>query len=377
MRITAQLTQQLAQLKQQQRLRQLQPLPRGLSNFQHNDYLGLSQHPKVRQAFAHGLQTWGTGSTSSPVVAGFQKPHAVLAKQLAEWLQRDNVLLFNSGFSANQCVMRALGPYYQRILLDRLSHASLLDGVRDLRTWKRFRHNDVAHAKQLLAADGANLLVTESVFSMDGDCAPLTELAELNADLWVDDAHGLGVMGDSGRSAAGLLTQTQAPLVTVTFGKALGVMGAAMVGSQPVIDYLTNRGREFVYSTAFPAAQACAVSAAIAVVQSSEGDQLRQRLHNNIAAFRAGCAQAELPIEVTEQAIQTLIMGSDKDVLFMGRSLFEQGLACGVIRPPTVAENSARLRITLSAKHTEKEISALVTGLRVSYQALLMAKRSA
>ncbi|WP_417658356.1 8-amino-7-oxononanoate synthase [Pseudidiomarina sp.] len=369
MQIQGVLQRQLELRRQQRRHRSLS-VAAAARDFSANDYLGLSQHSQVRAAFQQGIQQWGAGSGSSPLVAGYQTPHAYLRRQLSEWLERDNVLLFSSGFSANQCTMRALAPLYERVVLDRLSHASLLDGVREQRHWKRFAHNDAAHAKKQLKPEATNLIVTESVFSMDGDSAPLSELAALDADLWVDDAHGLGIVGPEGRSVGGQFSQAQVPLVTATFGKALGVMGAALVGTDSVTDYLVNFGREFIYSTAFPAAQAAAVSAAIKIVQSAEGTQLRHQLATNIALFSDLAARANIPLGDSRHAIQTLVVGSDANVMRIGEALSSQGFKCGTIRPPTVPEGTARLRITLTAQHQEANIRAFVAALADCYHQL-------
>lgn len=363
MHIASQLSSQLDQLRQQHRYRTLTQRQSSHEQFGNNDYLGLSLHPKVKAAYAEGIQQFGTSSGASPLVSGYQAPHAYLREQLAMWLGREDALLFSSGFAANQCVMQALAPMYQRIVLDKLSHASLIDGVRHFEHWKRFRHNDVTHAAQLLLPNVANLLVTESVFSMDGDSAPLTDFAQLQADLWVDDAHGIGVVGNNGRGAAEQLSVTQAPLLTITFGKGLGVMGAAIVGSSLLIDYLTNHAREFIYSTAMPAAQALAVSAAVDVVASSEGAALRERLNDTIHYFRECCREHGLKIGDDHHAIQTLIVGDDAKAMAWGHALMTHGIHCGVIRPPTVPNGSARLRITIAATHSKAQIDNLIAAL--------------
>jgi len=182
MQIPSQLSSQLEQLRQQHRYRTLTQRQSSQVQFGNNDYLGLSMLPKVKAAYAEGIHQFGASSGASPLVSGYQAPHAYLREQLAQWLGREDALLFSSGFAANHSVMKVLTPIYQRIVLDKLSHASLLDAVRHFDNWKRFRHNDVAHAAQLLVPNESNLLVTESVFSMDGDSAPLTELANLQAD---------------------------------------------------------------------------------------------------------------------------------------------------------------------------------------------------
>src|SRR5690554_3088012 len=242
------------------RWRQLQLSDWANCSFHRNDYLGLSQHPQVIAAFAQGLADYGCGSGGSPLIYGYQQPHHNLVRQLAEWLERDTAVLFSSGFAANQSALKALGALYDQLLLDRLCHASLLEGL-GRRNWRRFPHNDVKAVRRLLKP-GANLVITESVFSMDGDYAPLAELALLPTDLWVDDAHGIGLLGPDGRGAAALLPDPQA-MLTIPFGKAIGVMGAALVGGRAELEHIVNSGREFIYSTAMPAAQAAAVSAAI------------------------------------------------------------------------------------------------------------------
>jgi 8-amino-7-oxononanoate synthase len=382
MHIATELSAQLNQLQQQNLLRKRRVFQPGAQqySFAGNDYLGLSQHPLVLKAYADGLQLWGAGSGASPVVSGFQPPHAYLCRQLAEWLGRDDALLFSSGFAANHCTMRSLAPMYSRVVVDKLSHASLLDGMTDAtNSWKRFRHNNVQHAQQLLPAEGASLLVSESVFSMDGDQAPLKALADLaaqaTADLWIDDAHGLGVVGAEGCSAAGQLTQRQLPVLTATFGKGLGVMGAAIVGSSDLIAYLHTRGREYIYSTAFSGAQAAAVSTAIGLAQGHEGQRLRARLADNIEDFRSTCAQNNIMLAPSEHAIQIVPVGSEQVALTIGTLLAEQGIVVGVIRPPTVAKGSARLRITLSAQHAKEDIQRLIQALSQALtQALVQEK---
>lgn len=372
MRIAAALSAHLAELQQGNllRTRQVHDQAAQRTNFAANDYLGLSQHPQVLAAYADGLQQWGASSGASPVVSGFQGAHAYLCQQLAEWLGRDDALLFSSGFAANYCVMRTLAPFYQRVVADKLSHASLIDGMtaHTLKQWKRFRHNDVEHARQMLDSAGVNLLVSESVFSMDGDEAPLGALAEIstqtNTDLWIDDAHGLGVVGADGRSAGGQLNQHQLPIITATFGKGLGVMGAAIVGSHELISYLHTKGREYIYSTAFSGAQAAAVSAAIKLIQSATGRALRAQLVDNIAYFKQCCARFEIPLLPSPHAIQLLPIGDEASALALGQRLFEQGLKVGVIRPPTVAKGTARIRITLTAQHCQRDIDYLVQVLR-------------
>ena len=342
------------------RWRQLQLTDWANCSFHRNDYLGLSQHPQVIAAFAQGLADYGCGSGGSPLVCGYQQPHHNLVRQLAEWLERDTAVLFSSGFAANQSALKALGALYDQLLLDRLCHASLLEGL-GRRNWRRFPHNDVKAVRRLLKP-GANLVITESVFSMDGDYAPLAELALLPTDLWVDDAHGIGLLGPDGRGAAALLPDPQA-MLTIPFGKAIGVMGAALVGGRAELEHIVNSGREFIYSTAMPAAQAAAVSAAITILQTTEGERLRQQLQQRIALFQQLCQQYGIPLQASEHPIQTIVLGADEQALDWGKNLAEHVIACGVIRTPTVPVGTARLRITISALHHEDELKQLVEGM--------------
>ncbi len=350
------------------RWRQLRIHTRGERlNFSSNDYLGLSQHPTVVQAYCDALQHWGAGSGGSPLVTGFQPPHQYLTKQLAEWLERDSVLLFSSGFAANQSVMKVCGHYYDAIVADRLIHASLIDGLRATKCgWRRFPHNELDKALTMIGkSNGHALLVTESIFSMDGDEVDWQALREVAAaaDVFVDDAHGLGVAGSDGRSAAAAMSQAELPLLTVTFGKAIGVAGAAVAAPQSFIDELTNSAREFIYSTAPSAAQAAAVSAAISVVQSTEGEQLRHKLNENIHAFRCSSSKLGLSLLASNTAIQGLLVGDDQRAVQISQALQAIGIDCVAIRPPTVPEGSARLRITITAQHTNQQIDYLAQEL--------------
>ncbi|PTC00549.1 8-amino-7-oxononanoate synthase, partial [Thalassospira xiamenensis] len=226
--------------------------------FSSNDYLGLAQHPKVIQAFQQGVNDYGCSSASSPLITGYQAPHVALETRLKEWLGRDDVLLFGSGFAANSGILKLLAEIYPKIYLDKLSHASLLDGVKASRVWQRFKHQDFADLQRLLSKDqgqlSAQLVVTEGVFSMDGDQTDAKALSQLlkdtrvATDLFVDDAHAIGVLGPSGEGIGGLLPQSQVPLLTATFGKALGGAGAFFAGPADVVDYLVQYCREYMYS---------------------------------------------------------------------------------------------------------------------------------
>ncbi|MEX1222627.1 MAG: 8-amino-7-oxononanoate synthase [Idiomarina sp.] len=350
-------------------------------NFSSNDYLGLSQHPTLLAAFRDTAALYGCSSSASPLVTGYQAPHAQLVEQLGDWLKRDDVLLFSSGFAANTGVLKQIAAFYNKVLLDKLSHASLIDGVRDAlggpsvkghsvnRLWQRFRHQDQAQLAQLLnkPASSPALVVTEGVFSMDGDTTAVADMAALcsgaKADLMVDDAHAIGVCGEHGEGIAGACSQQQVPIVTATFGKALGVGGAFVAGSTELTNYLVQNCREYIYSTAFSAAQASAVNAAIQICRSDEGAERRHQLQQNIHRFRTGAGNAELDLLPSATAIQGIICGADDSALAASRYLADAGIWCSAIRPPTVQNGSARLRITITADHTTAQLGQLVTAL--------------
>ena len=342
---------------------------RTLLNFCSNDYLGLSQHPQLIAAL-HAASS--AGGTASHLVCGHTAQHAALEAELAAWQHAPRALLFGSGYMANLAVLQSLLGAGDVCVQDKLNHASLLDGARLAGCQnRRYPHADAAGAARQLAAhpDGAALLVSDGVFSMDGDIAPLPALAEAarahEATLYIDDAHGAGVLGDGGRGslAAAGLTIADAPLRLITFGKALGSVGAAVVGATDVIEHLRQTARPGIYTTALPAAQAAVTRAALALVQADAGDALRANLHANITRFRLGAAQLGLPLLPSQTAIQPLLVGADADALALSQHLETRGYWAAAIRPPTVPAGSARLRITLSALHTAQHIDGLLEAL--------------
>ena len=343
---------------------------RWLLNFCSNDYLGLSQHPAVANALADAAREHGAGAGASHLVCGHHAAHHTLERELADWLRVPRALLFGSGYMANLAVLQALLGDGDACVQDRLNHASLIDAARLAGcTLKRYRHADAEGATRQLAAQphGAALLVSDGVFSMDGDVAPLRALAAAaraaQAMLYVDDAHGIGVSGEHGRgsvAAAGLSVQ-DAPLQLVTFGKALGSYGAAVVGDAAVIAHLTETARPYIYTTALPPAVAIATTQAIRIARA--GDHLRNRLQDNIARLRHGTVAHGLAMLPSDTAIQPLLCGSDAAALAMASSLEQQGYWVAAIRPPTVPEGQARLRITLSAAHAEADVDGLLDAL--------------
>ncbi|MEC9341946.1 MAG: 8-amino-7-oxononanoate synthase [Pseudomonadota bacterium] len=339
-------------------------------NFSSNDYLGLANHPRVCSALSRGAARWGCGTGAAHLLGGHTTEHAALEEELAGFVGRQRALLFGSGYLANVGVIGALVERGDAIFQDRLNHASLIDGALGSRAaFKRYRHADVGQLAELLAADSARhrLVVTDGVFSMDGDVAPLEQLAtvcrERDAWLMVDDAHGLGVLGDTGAgSVAGAgLSVNEVPVFMATLGKALGTAGAFVAGSDALIDYLIQRARTFVYSTAAPAAVAAATREALRVVQ--EEPQRRERLHELMRRFRAGAAQAGLPLLPSSTPIQPLLLGGVERLLVWRDALREAGILVGAIRPPTVPRGTARLRITLTAAHTAGQVDRLLETL--------------
>jgi len=343
---------------------------RWLLEFCGNDYLGLSRHPRVVAALRDGAQTHGAGATASHLVCGHTAAHEALEHVIADWLQAPRALLFGSGFMANLAVVQALLGVGDACVQDKLNHASLIDAARSSGcTLKRYPHADVdAAARQLVShGDGAALLASDGVFSMDGDIAPLRGLSEVarqqQATFYVDDAHGIGVLGSNGQGsvAAAGLSVRDVPLQLVTFGKALGSYGAAVVGNADLIAHLAETARPHIYTTALPPAQCLATLEAVRIAR--ERDDLREQLQARIAQLREGAHARGLDLMSSDTSIQPMLCGSDARAMAMAAALEEQGYWVAPIRPPTVPEGQARLRITLSAAHTESDVVGLLDAL--------------
>ncbi|KQN56974.1 8-amino-7-oxononanoate synthase [Erwinia sp. Leaf53] len=339
-------------------------------NFSANDYLGLSHHPAIVRAWQQGADRYGVGAGGSAHITGYRQPQAELEAELADWLGYPRALLFISGFAANQATIHALAGKHDRILADKLSHASLLEAASlSPATLRRFQHNRADSLATLLAGDcaGETLVVTEGVFSMDGDRAPLAALHQLaqahGGWLLVDDAHGIGTCGAQGRGSC-QQQGVRPELLIVTFGKAFGVSGAALLCDEATADYLLQFARHLIYSTAMPPAQVCALQAALACVQ--QGDERRQRLRQNIARFRAGAAGLRGRLAASDSAIQPLLSGDDAAAMTLAARLRQQGCWVSAIRPPTVPPGTARLRITLSAAHLPDDIDRLLEVLHAA-----------
>uniref|UniRef100_A0A486XTT5 8-amino-7-oxononanoate synthase n=1 Tax=Rheinheimera sp. BAL341 TaxID=1708203 RepID=A0A486XTT5_9GAMM len=336
-------------------------------NFSGNDYLGLATEPAVLNAFADGARQYGAGSTGSPLVTGQHRIHQRLSELLCDWLNVERVLLFSSGFAANQTMLQTLAQKHDTLVLDKLSHASLIDGALHSEAGlKRFAHNDIVALSDLLNNVAQPLVVTEGVFSMDGDSPDLNAMLALcqqyQAPLLLDDAHGLGVLGPEGKGTAASQGVPQADVfcTMANFGKALGVGGAFIGANKTVIDYIEQFGRHYIYSTALSPALCAAVVTSISLCRAQPWR--RDKLQHNIALFRN--LAEELPLLSSATAIQGVVLGSSERALMVSQQLKQAGIWLAAIRPPTVAKGSARLRITLSAQHSEQDIQYLVQQLR-------------
>ncbi len=343
---------------------------RRLVNFASNDYLGLAHDPRVVEALRDGAKRFGVGAGSAHLLGGHHAAHEQLEHELARWTGRERALLFSTGYMANLGVVSALLGNGDRCVQDKLNHASLIDAARlagcELR---RYRHTDVEGAGRQLDAPecAALLLATDGVFSMDGDIAPLAELAEVakasGATLMVDDAHGIGVLGTSGAGSlehAGV-SANDAPIMMATLGKALGTFGAFVAGSAELIDGMVQFARSHVYTTALPPALAAATRIAVSIARDDH--ERRAKLHHNIALFRAGVQARGLTLMPSSTPIQPLLVGSSEAATALSQQLEQAGYFVPAIRPPTVPDGAARLRITLSAAHGEDQIERLVSAL--------------
>lgn len=382
MTLNQQLHQALQQRKSQHRYRQRSILssPQGAHitvdkktylNFCSNDYLGLANHPSVVAAMQKATREYGVGSGASHLVNGHSHYHHQLEEAIAAFTGRERALLFSTGYMANMGVIAALVGRGDTVFEDRLNHASLIDGgLLSRAQFKRFHHNDCDHLEsQLKKADekGRKLVVVDGVFSMDGDLAPLPELSELcqkyNAHLMVDDAHGIGVFGKQGAGAAQHfgLDCDQLPILVGTFGKAFGTFGAFVAGSEVLIESLIQFARPYIYTTAMPPAIAAATLASLDRIKNDA--QRRDHLHQRITQFKQACSDVGLSLMPSASAIQPLVLGDDAKVLAVANALKAQGILVGAIRPPTVPEGSGRLRMTLSASHSESDIQTLAQAL--------------
>lgn len=343
---------------------------RRIVNFCSNDYLGLASHPEVVAAFRRGAEHYGVGSGSAHLVSGHTGAHHALEEELADFTGRSRALLFSTGYMANLGVVHALLGRGDAIFEDRLNHASLLDaGLASPAHFVRYSHADLASLEARFSGIDFNqaLIVTDGVFSMDGDVAPLSGLSDLAArhDAWlmVDDAHGLGVLGDHGRGTLEHfgLDQGRVPVLMGTLGKAFGTFGAFVAGGDDLVETLIQFARTYIYTTAPPAALAEATRAALSVMRKEAWR--RVHLRELVARFRRGAADIGVPLLESITPIQPILLGDAERASRASEALLERGFYVAAIRPPTVPEHGARLRITLSAAHRESQVDRLLAAL--------------
>jgi 8-amino-7-oxononanoate synthase len=353
---------------------------RFLVNFASNDYLGLSQHPSVKAAAIAAIERFGPGSGASRLVTGTGAAHTKFEEEIAVFKGAESGLLFSTGYAAALGTIPSLVGPGDVVILDKLAHACLIDGAKlSGASLRIFPHNNVAKLKHHLLwarqayPQGKTLIVTESVFSMDGDFAALAEIAALKAEframLLVDEAHATGVIGPQG---AGLIAELglgpQVEIQMGTLSKALGASGGFICGSKTLIQLLVNRARSFIYSTALPPSSAAAASAALEIVQTGEGDALRSRLRRNVTLLVESLTLGRRQVAEPVSPILPLLIGSEPEAVRLAETLSSQGFLAPAIRYPTVARGAARLRITLSASHTLEQIQLLSRTI-IAYRA--------
>ena len=340
-------------------------------SFCSNDYLGLAAHPTITKAFINAAETEGVGSGAAHLLSGHSYYHQQLEEALADFMGQQSVLLFSSGYQANLGVIDGLMSRGDVVIQDKLNHASLLDGGRlsTAKSW-RYHHADMGSLQRRLRQtedSDCRLVVTDGVFSMDGDLAPLQPLIQLTqkhqAALMVDDAHAIGVLGKHGRGSVEhwQVKAEHMPIVMGTLGKAFGTAGAFVAADKDVIETLIQQSRTFVYTTAQPAAVAAASLASLILVRTE--NWRREKLQTLIEQFRKGAAELGLATMNSLTPIQPIMIGDDKKAIVIGQELESRGFLLGVIRTPTVPLGSARLRVTLSTNHTEQNIKQLLEAL--------------
>ncbi|MBP6653599.1 MAG: 8-amino-7-oxononanoate synthase [Propionivibrio sp.] len=378
----AELSAQLAQLESdglKRRRRTLEapcgPLARvdgrDLISFCSNDYLGLASDPALIEAACAGARQWGVGSGASHLVSGHQAPHDLLEQRLASFTGFEKTLLLSTGFMANLGIVPALVGRGDAVFADKLNHASLIDAVQLSRAdSQRYPHGDLTALERLLTRSTAKrkLILTDAVFSMDGDLAPLPELLELaeRFDAWlvIDDAHGFGVLGPQGRGSLAHFALPHAERIVYmgTLGKAAGGSGAFVAGSETVVEWLLQRARTYIFTTGSSPAMACALLAGLDLIE--HGDDRRTHLRKLGAQLRDGLDDTRWQLMPSPTAIQPVIIGDNHEALRVANALFQRGLWVPAIRPPTVPKGTARLRVSLTAAHTGEQVAQLVDALR-------------
>lgn len=342
-----------------------------LLNFSSNDYLGLANNDMVKAIASKAVFDWGVGSGASHLVCGHSRPHQQLELEIAAFVNAERVLLFANGYMANLAISSAFLNKGDLFLQDKLNHASLIDaGLSSKARFKRYAHNNLAHAHQLIQSTECNrtMIASDAVFSMDGDIAPLVELYKLttkaNALLLIDDAHGFGVLGDCGRGSldsVGLKPEGRV-LMMGTLGKALGSYGAFIAGDAVYIEQLIQSARSYIYTTALPPAIAAATSASLSVMVSQKGE-LQRRLKQNIDYFKAQSSNYGLTLMPSDTAIQPILIGDSPIANEISAGLIKHNILVPSIRPPTVPLGTARLRVALSTSHTQSQIDELLRAM--------------
>jgi 8-amino-7-oxononanoate synthase len=336
-----------------------------------NDYLGLANHPALVAAVRDAAERWGVGSGASHVVSGHLRPHEELEQRLAAFIGRERALYFTTGYMANLAIVPALVERNDAVFADKLNHASLIDAALLARAEHvRYPHGDVEGLARRLeqSRPRRKLILTDAVFSMDGDLAPLPQLFELaeRFDAWlvVDDAHGFGVLGPGGRGSLAHFGLPPSPRLILmgTLGKAAGVSGAFVAGDRRVIEWLTQRARPYIFTTASSPVIAAALLASLELIAA--GDDRRAHLRDLIARLRAGLQGLPWRLLPSPTAIQPVLVGGNDAAVRLAERLFARGLWVPAIRPPTVPAGTARLRISLSAAHTLEQVEALIAALR-------------
>jgi len=334
-----------------------------------NDYLGLASHPSLELAFTQAAKQYGLGSGSSHLVNGHHQLHENLENQLAQFFGYEACLTYATGYMANLGVIDAICDKNTTLYQDKLNHASLIDGaLLSSAKLKRYPHNEFEKLESWLSVDDSKAMIaTDAVFSMDGDMADLPKLASLskqhNSLLMIDDAHGVGVLGEHGRGTAdhfGLNAQ-DVPIMMGTLGKAFGCSGAFVLASQEIIDYLINFSRTYIYTTAVPPALAFAASKSLELVIQADNERLH--LQQLIALFKKSAQELGLLLWPSNTAIQPIMIGDSEKAMTISKLLLEQGILLTAIREPTVPKNTARLRVTLSASHSEQDVLKLIEAL--------------
>ena len=363
-------------------------------NFSSNDYLGLNNHPLINAAMQEGVERFGVCSSASSLVTGYHYAHQALEAEICQWLNKPRCLLFSSGFAANLGVLQALGQSSVNMWLDKLSHASLIDGALSSKaTVKRFQHNNTEHLTTLLNAAACkktnkeanknqlnidtsyvqnnHLIVSEGVFSMDGDMAPIEKLATIakthSAWLYLDDAHSVGVIGDKGQ---GSISQTSGnvDMVMATFGKAIATSGAFVACEENVFNYLVNFSRHYIYSTAISPALAWATLQSIKLIQK---EQWRRDKITELSEQLSTLLHPEIKMIPTNSSIHAIVMGDEKSTLLASEKLKEEGLWLSAIRPPTVPKGSSRLRVTICSSHNINDIKYLAKSINEVFDQVL------